>query len=255
VPATVWTLDDRSDPPAWRAHDSGAAPVLAFSTRRGGVSPAPYDSLNLGLSTEDDPEAVAENRRRFLAALGFAPDRVATAGQVHGASVTVVQEPRLHRGCDALITRTPGIALAITGADCTPLLFTAPSAVGAAHAGWRGTEAGVATDTLSALIALAESSVSDVTVHVGPSIRSCCYRVGEDVARRFPASTVRRSGDALHLDLVAAVRLELGQAGVGESRIHDVGACTACDPARYFSHRRDGPRTGRHWAVAALAGC
>ncbi len=254
LPFIVWTLETRSDIPTWLPGDQRPDVVLAFSTRRGGVSLSPFDSLNLGRSTEDDPLAVAENRRRYLAVLGFSPDSLATAGQVHGTAVADVHAPGLHAGCDALVTRVPGIALAITGADCTPLLITAPGAVAAVHSGWRGTADGVAALALAKLLEVARAGVGDVTVHIGPSIRSCCYRVGDDVARRFPKETVRATADGWHLDLVAAARLQLAAAGVPAERIHETPACTACDPLHYFSHRRDGPRTGRLWAVAALVG-
>lgn len=250
----MWTLETRSDIPTWVPGNDQPDVVLAFSTRRGGVSLPPFDSLNLGRSTDDDPSAVAENRRRYLAVLGFSPEALATAGQVHGTAVADVHEPGLHSGCDVLITRVPGIALAITGADCTPLLITAPGALAAVHSGWRGTAEGVATRALARLLEVARAGVRDVTVHIGPSIRSCCYRVGDEVARRFPKETVRVTADGWHLDLVAAARLQLSAAGVPEERVHVTPACTACDSLNYFSHRRDGPRTGRHWAVAALVG-
>jgi hypothetical protein len=247
----MWTLDPRSPVPAWR-HDGPDAATLAFSTRLGGVSRSPFDTLNLGRSTEDDPDDVAENRRRFAESLGLATAALATAGQVHGADVARVTAPGLHHRCDALVTRVPDLALAITGADCTPLLLESPGVVAAVHSGWRGTAAGVAVRALRVLCAEGDTDPSTVTVHIGPSIRSCCYRVGDEVARQFPAEAVRFEHEGWHLDLVAAARLQLGEAGVGVERIHAVSACTACEPAYYFSHRRDGPRTGRHWAVAAL---
>jgi hypothetical protein len=253
LPRIVWTLEDRSGVTTWLPRDSSRDAVLAFSTRLGGVSRPPFDSLNLGRSTEDDPGDVAENRRRYLAVLGFQPAALATAGQVHGTTVAEVKAPGVHPACDALVTRVPGIALAITGADCTPLLLVARTAIAAVHSGWRGTAGGVTTAALRKLLELSPSTARDVTVHIGPSIRACCYRVGDEVARQFPSETVRYSDGAWHLDLVAAARLQLGEAGVPEERIHDVAACTACDPLTYFSHRRDGPRTGRHWAVAALS--
>jgi polyphenol oxidase len=248
----MWTLDPRSPVPAWRLEGASGAATLAFSTRLGGVSRPPFDTLNLGRSTEDDPDHVAENRHRFAESLGLLPAAFATAGQVHGTDVALATAPGLYHRCDALVTRTPDLPLAITGADCTPLLLEAPGVVAAVHSGWRGTAAGVAVKALHVLCAEGDTDASTVTVHVGPSIRSCCYRVGDEVARQFPAETVRFEGEGWHLDLVAAARLQLGAAGVDAERIHEVPGCTACEPAYYFSHRRDGPRTGRHWAVAAL---
>ena len=245
----MWTLDADSSVPTWRATAPGA--VLAFSTRCGGVSAPPFDTLNLGRSTVDRPEAVAENRRRFLAALGLDMHVIATAGQVHGTEVVEVTGPGHHPGCDALVTRTPGLALAVTTADCMPLLFTTAGAIAAAHSGWRGTAAGMPRVALQAVCDAAGVPPAEVHVHLGPCIRACCYEVGPDVVDRFPASVVRPSGDRWRLDLPSAARAQLLEAGVRPDAIEDVDACTACQPMWYFSHRRDAGRTGRHWAVCA----
>ncbi|MBI3539787.1 MAG: peptidoglycan editing factor PgeF, partial [Candidatus Eisenbacteria bacterium] len=250
----MWTLARDAAVPLWRrAPAAGAAPagaVLAFSTRQGGVSEGPYRSLNVGRSTADRPEAVAENRRRVLAALGLDPGHLATAGQVHGRDVARVTQAGLHAACDALVTTIPGVALAVTGADCLPLLFEAPGAVGVAHSGWRGTLAGAPEAALAAVCGAAGAGPGAVRVHLGPCIRICCYEVGEDVATQFPAEAVRRIADRMHLDLARAARLRLLDAGVADGSIHDVDACTACAPEGYFSHRRDHGITGRQWGLA-----
>lgn len=250
----MWTLDRHAELPMWRFVPSPAGLRLAFTTRRGGVSEGPYQSLNLGRSTEDRPEAVDENRRRCLLSIGLAPDRFANAGQVHGRTVAHVLAPGLHPDCDVLVTTVPGLALAVTGADCLPILYAAPGAVASAHSGWRGTADGAPEAALSAVCAAAGVPPHAVGVHFGPGIRGCCYRVGPDVAGRFPAAAVRREGDALWLDLPTAARLRLLEAGADPASIRDTGACTACEPHWYFSHRRDHGLTGRHWGVIALAG-
>lgn len=248
----MWTLDAFGRPPLWRPDARGAARhSTAFTTRRGGVSAPPFDSLNTGRSTDDDPAAVAENRRRVLAALGLDRRRLATAGQVHGANVAVVEEPGHVPRCDALVTRRPGLALAVTTADCLPIVFLAPGLVGVAHSGWRGTAAGIPAATLARLVELG-AAPGAVTAHIGPAIRACCYEVGGEVAERFPAACVTPAGDRFRLDLALAARLELERAGLA-GRVHDLGECTACRADRYFSYRRDGPRSGRAWAVAAVA--
>jgi len=255
----MWTLDRRPDMPAWRFAPASppdraiVIPRMAFSTRRGGISEGPYRSLNLGRSTDDRPEAVAENRRRWLLAVGLDPERFANAGQVHGRAVAHAGTPGLQPDCDVLVTTTPGLALAVAAADCLPLLYATPGAVAAAHAGWRGTADGAPEAALSAVCAAAGTGPERVDIHLGPGIRGCCYRVGPEVASRFPASAVRREPDALWLDLPTAVRLSLTAAGVRPEAIHDTGACTACDPDWYFSHRRDRGVTGRHWGVIALS--
>ncbi len=247
-------LDDTAAVPLWLPEPRDSDAILAFTTRLGGVSDPPYHSLNLGRSTDDDRTAVEENRRRVLSAAGLDPDRLATAGQVHGTAIAIVSEPGLHPATDALLTRTRGVALAVTAADCLPLLFTAPGAVAAVHSGWRGTADGAPVAALDALCELAGCAPARVAVTLGPSIRVCCYEVGPEVAARFPTSVLEQRDGRNHLDLVAAARLQLVAAGVPDGAIEAVPACTACDPARYFSHRRDGARTGRHWAIAALRG-
>ncbi len=250
----MWILDEQTAVPCWRPRSETPGAVLCFSTRRGGVSRAPYDSLNLGRSTEDDPEAVAHNRDRLLRAVGLDPARLATAGQVHGTRVVEVVEPGHHPECDALVTCVPGIALAVTTADCMSILYHAPGVVAAAHSGWRGTADGIPVATLEAVCRLARCAPDAVRVAFGPAIRGCCYEVGAEVAERFPSEALRPTASKPRLDLPTAAIRSLTAAGVPAGSIEDTGACTACDAVSYFSHRRDHGRTGRHWGVAALAG-
>ena len=247
----MWTRDAERPVPLWRpGAGADARAILAFTTRRGGVSAPPFDTLNLGRSTVDLPGAVRENRRRVLDALGLDPERIVTAGQVLGADVVRADLPGHVPGCDALVTTRAGLALAVTAADCMPLVFAAPGVVAVAHSGWRGTAAGVLVATLRAVCEAGGVAPSDVTVHLGPCIRGCCYEVGPDVAAIFPAESLRRDGDRVRLDLPTVARAQLAAAGV--LNLEDTGACTACEPYWYFSHRRDRGATGRHWAVAAL---
>jgi copper oxidase (laccase) domain-containing protein len=133
------------------------------------------------------------------------------------------------------------------------LLFTAPGAVAAAHAGWRGAAEGMPVAALAALLARTGCAPSDITVHIGPCIRGCCYEVGEEVASRFPAAAQRRVAGRARLDLPTAASISLREAGIPSHAIHDTGACTACEAHWYFSHRRDAGATGRMWGVAVLA--
>jgi len=248
----MWTLDARATLPLWRPdppRDAGHA-ALAFTTRAGGVSDPPYDRLNLGRSTSDRPAAVAENRRRVLVALGIAPERLATAGQVHGLTVARVTGPGHFDACDALVTTLPGVALAVAGADCLPILYVSPRAVAAAHSGWRGTAAGMPAAALRAVCEAGGVAASEVEVHFGPCIRACCYEVGVEVARQFPTAAVARAGDSWRLDLAHAARLALLEGGARV--IGDTGACTACQRELYYSHRRDHGLTGRQWGVVAI---
>jgi YfiH family protein len=247
----MWTFERDSPLPLWLAAGVPSV-VLAATTRLGGVSAPPYHALNLGRSTDDQPAAVAENRRRALARIGFTPDSLVTAGQVHGTRVVAASEPGHCPECDALVTTTPGLVLAVTTADCMSLLFAAPGGVAASHSGWRGTAEGMPVATLRALCEAARCEPVEVVVAIGPCIRSCCYEVGPEVAERFPAEALTADRPRPHLDLPGAARRVLIEAGVPARSIHDSGACTACEPYWYYSHRRDGP-TGRHWGLAGIA--
>lgn len=244
----TWMLDESAVLPAWRL-DAERGARLAFSTRRGGRSTPPYDTLNLGRSTRDDPTAVQSNRATLLRWLGL--ENLATAGQVHGTRIVEVAGPGHVPDCDALLTTRSGLALAVAGADCMPLLFEADGIVGAAHAGWRGMAAGLPARVVEAL-AHRGIDPAHMRVHMGPCIRVCCYEVGSDVAERFLPGAVHVEQDRLLLDLAEAARLQLIDAGVPQTALLDTAACTACAPTWYFSHRRDAGLTGRQWGVAAL---
>jgi len=248
----MWTLDRSAAVPAWHPAPADPACALAFSTRQGGVSEPPWDTLDLGLSCGDRPESVLENRRRLLESQGLHPADLATAGQVHGSSIRFVTRPGHEPACDALLTVTPGVALAVATADCMGLQYVAPGAAAVAHAGWRGAAAGLPATTLHAVRAAAGVPARALRVALGPCIRACCYEVGHDVARRFPASTVSTVAGRLHLDLPGVARIQLLDAGLPAEAFEDTGACTACEPDRYYSHRRDGSPTGRLWGLVAL---
>jgi polyphenol oxidase len=248
----MWTLDRSTAVPVWLPASPDPACVLAFSTRQGGVSEPPCDTLNLGLSCGDRPESVLENRRRLLESQGLDPAALATVGQVHGSSIQSVTRSGHEAGRDALLTVTPGVTLAVATADCMSLLYSAPGAVAAVHAGWRGAAAGLPAAALHALCAAAGVPPLAVRVALGPCIRACCYEIGPEVARRFPASTVRTVERSLYLDLPGVARIQLLEAGLPPESFQDTGACTACEREWYFSHRRDAGRTGRLWGFAAL---
>jgi polyphenol oxidase len=202
-----------------------------FTTRRGGVSDGPYASLNVGLATHDDPVRVAANRERVRAQAGAA--RLAQGRQVHGTRVVVDGEGG--EEADGQVTTQPGVAAIVVAADCLPVALASPAAAGVVHAGWRGLAAGVLEAGVAAL------GPGPVAAAIGPGIGPCCYAVGEDVRAVF-ASSERT------LDLKAVARARLQDAGVQE--IHDCGLCTACDPHRFFSHRRDRGVTGRQAGLA-----
>jgi purine-nucleoside/S-methyl-5'-thioadenosine phosphorylase / adenosine deaminase len=250
----LWFLS--TDPGYARvAPDPGGAftPVAAFSTRRGGVSAAPWDTLNLSEGVGDDASSVRVNRERLLSALGLDPAAIAYATQVHGARVLAPGGPGLAGTGDALVTRNADVVLAIGAADCLPLLAwdRAGRAVAAMHAGWRGLVAGVVPQTLSALSRIGVLP-SDLTFALGPRIGPCCFAVGADVAARFDTGVVHGVDERTTIDLAEVARHQLATAGVETARVRDLGHCTACDAGSWFSHRRDRGRTGRAWGLVSL---
>ncbi len=244
--------------------------VHAITTRDGGVSAAPYASLNLSFSRPDDPEAVRENRARVYAALEIDPRRVVQAGQIHGADVLVVEEQHAGRGAldrslvlppaDALITRETNLYLFACFADCTPLLFYDPvsRAVGVAHAGWQGTVKQIGAATVRAMAQTFGSRPSDISVVIGPSAGPCCYNVWPHVADEIrsafsfrPDVLSTRDGQTF-FDLWAANRATLEAVGVQPERIESSDICTIHHHDRFFSHRASGGRTGRFAALIGM---
>jgi YfiH family protein len=235
--------------------------VHAFATRSGGVSVAPYDTLNLGFHLGDDDDSVRENRTRFAANLRVGGDRLFEQRQVHGTEVREISasdvvETIADMEGDALIARTEGFAVAARTADCVPVLIGHPSSgeVGALHAGWRGAVAGIVATTIQAL----SHDPAELVVAIGPHIRVGAFEIGEEVAREMQRAAsgdtvVRRDGAKPHGDLGALIRLQLREAGVRDESIDDVGGCTNADAAHFFSHRRERGKTGRHLS-AIVAG-
>lgn len=224
----------------------------AFSTSRGGVSTSPYESLNVAIKTGDEPGRVVDNRRRLAAALGLAPENVVMAHQVHGSELLwheAPQQPRVFADAvrspvdaDAHATDQPGLAPLVMTADCLPVALAGPKGVAMAHAGWRGLAEGV--------LAGAAEAVEAHAAAVGPGVGPCCYEVGGEVLERF--SDLDGVTKGRMLDLPAVARALLERAGVSEVDVS--GFCTNCNPELFFSHRRDGERTGRQAGIAWLEG-
>ena len=231
--------------------------LVAFSERTGGVSPAPFDSLNLGLGTDDERGRVVANRRRACDALGIRD--FACARQEHGGRAARIGPQRRGAGfedpanairsADALSTAARSVMLGCLTADCVPIALADPGAgrVAVVHAGWRGIVAGVVTAALNHF-----ASPARVSAAIGPAIGPDHYEVGEDVALAVSASSaagapVRHAGSSLYLDLPGTVARALKEHGV--RTIERAEECTACEPARFFSHRRD-RLTGRQALIA-----
>ena len=230
--------------------------IAAESTRHGGVSPVPFASLNLGLHTADAPENVAENRRRFWEAVGIGSDRVAASHQVHGNEVLLVREPGNYQGYDALITQLPGIALAVTVADCTPVLIYDPvgKAIAAIHAGWRGTVGRIVEKAVLKMGEEFGTDPADCRAYVGTCIDECSFEVGDEVAAHFPDQHKhfnRRAGK-YYVDLKKANHDQLTTCGLVGSNIQVSPYSTVTDNGDYFSHRLENGQTGRMLACVAM---
>ena len=226
-----------------------------MSTRHGGVSGPPYDTLNLGRHVGDAASSVEENRRRFCAALDTDPAWLATAGQVHGSTVRVIDAPRHEPFCDGLVTTTPGLLLAIAVADCAAVLLADPDhgVVGACHAGWRGTVRRVAADTVATMSE--HGAVPDqIRAYVSPCLSQEAFEVGPEVAEQFEEAVVTHPEDAdrPHVDLKAALRHQLKGAGVPGDAIERSGHCTLQETDDFFSYRAADGSTGRMFGAIAL---
>lgn len=241
----------------------------AFFTREGGVSGGIYASLNGGVGSSDDPAHVRENRARMAGHLGLAPERLLSLYQIHSPDVVVVEEPWTageRPRADAMVTRRPGLALAVSSADCGPLLFADPDAgiIGAAHAGWKGAHTGVIEATIAAMEALGATREA-IRIVLGPTIGPTAYEVGpefvarlmeedEGNARFFRPEGVTGTAKAGHafFDLPAYIGARVSRAGV--TRFTDLGLCTYSDPQRFFSYRRTTHRAERDYGrlIAAI---
>lgn len=232
--------------------------------RGGGVSEAPYDTLNISYAVQDDPGRVKINRERMARAVGWNPSCIVSAHQVHGRDVVavgreMVGQPDI-RGTDALVTNESGVLLLLKFADCVPVVLWDPvkRVVGLAHAGWRGTMAGTPAAALEMMADRYGTRPSDVLAGIGPSIGPCCYQVGPEVvsaaSERFAGAAVLHPDGtgAFRLDLWAANMETLMRVGLAEENIAVAGICTRCRSDLFFSHRAAGGLAGRFGFVAGI---
>ena len=242
-----------------------------FSTRRGGVSPAPWDSLNLRPGCGDAPENVAENYRRFCGAVGAAAERAVLARQVHETTVRLCTSADAGKGllqerdytADALITNEPDLPLLVFSADCGVILLHDPihKAIGAVHAGWRGCAGGILEKTVGEMHHLYGSEPQQMLAALGPCIGQCCFETDGDVPEAMLAALgadakpcLERRGPKWHVDLAGLNRQWLLRAGLSPDHIDVCGLCTACRPDLFWSHRKMGEARGVQAALIALPG-
>ncbi|MDC0680061.1 peptidoglycan editing factor PgeF [Sorangium atrum] len=235
----------------------------AFFTRRGGVSAPPWDTLSFAIALGDDPAAVRENLERAARRLGIPAARLYFLSQVHGVEARVLtgEEDRddvVREVGDVTLSHVPGVGCGVRSADCAPILLAdrRTGAVAAVHSGWRGTVRRVVVEAARALRSLAGPG-AELVAAIGPHIEACCFEVGDDVAADLAAcssagaaAVVRGApGARPHVDVRRILKAQLTEVGLDATSVEDVPGCTACDPARFFSYRRDGQRSGRLLSV------
>jgi YfiH family protein len=252
----------------WLTSDTLSGVRHGFSTHKGGVSAAPWDTLNLGVGRGDDMENVRENYRRFCAAVGTDPARCVLSKQVHEDNVRLVTAEDCGKGLwrdrdytsvDAMICNTPEIPLVVFSADCNIILLYDPvrRAIGAAHAGWRGTAQGIVKKTVEQMTAAFGCDPNHIRAAIGPAIGPCCFETDGDVPEALRAALgddaepyMAWNGSKWHIDLKAINALWLRRAGVEQIDICD--HCTACRPDLYWSHRKMGQARGSQIAMICL---
>ena len=235
--------------------------LICFTTRIGGVSRRPYESLNLAYHVGDEQADVTENRRRVLTTLGLDAGRLTTVKQIHGNAILEIDEKQAGAGCtgiaqkeaDALATSLNNTPIAVCTADCVPLILADVQTrkIIVVHAGWKGIYSLIVPRALKALKEAAHGKLSDVYAFIGPAIGQCCYEVDATRAGLFDERYVKREAGKTRLNLPAIVEGQLREAGLDEDSITDSGLCTCCRNDLLFSFRRDGI-CGRQMAVAAL---
>jgi len=226
---------------------------VAFSTRRGGVSEGPYESLNLGVLTGDEPDRVRTNRERLAVRLQLDESRIAMGRQVHGAKLATWDgppAPSAYRGpveemieVDGHVTDAVGLALLVLTADCLPVALASPGRVAMLHAGWRGVAGGILERGV-------EAFEEPPVAMIGPGIGACCFEVGPEVLAEFKDVPGAARGRMLDLPRLAEARLR----AAGAAHVDRIPLCTYCDHKRFFSHRREEGLTGRQGGLVWRTG-
>ena len=231
--------------------------VAGQSTRIGGVSESPFDTLNLGSSTADDLLKVAENKKLFCESLGFKVEQVVRSHQVHGDHILIASQSGNFESYDAMVTQEPNLLLAVSTADCVPILIYDPvnEVCAAIHAGWKGTVLMIVSKTVKLMEQHFGSISANMKAYIGACIDQCHFEVGPEVLEKFETKYISNrdavSGKGF-VDLKAANKAQLLTAGLSNSNIETSPYCTFDDAHRFFSHRRDKGKTGRMWSVIGI---
>ena len=241
--------------------------VQGFTTRHEGVSRPPYNSLNLGLNTQDQQANVEGNRSLLARAFGVNQEALVTPRQVHGSDILVINEPNedfshfLSVEGDAVITNQPGVMIGVCVADCAPILLCDPDnkVIAVVHAGWKGTAAKLVAKTVAGMRSEFGSDPARLQAAIGPCIQKCCYEVDEPVRKAFAQGGLAWDSCAeptepgkWKLDLAAANRELLQSAGVPTDAIQVSDQCVCCHSEQFFSYRRDKEEAGRQMGFIML---
>lgn len=234
-----------------------------FSTRKGGVSAGPWESLNLAAGTGDSHANIVSNLGGLRKASGLPNSRWLILNQVHGNRVVAILSLETAKGflekpadADGQTCDKDGIVLCVKTADCVPILLWSPQkrVFGAVHAGWKGTVSRIAEKATGTMEARHGVPPGQLEAAIGPGIGPCCFRVDQQVASRFPIECRELRDDGIYVDLWEANRLQLVNAGIPATSIATAGICTSCHPDHFFSHRRDNGKTGRMLAWIGRSG-
>lgn len=251
--------------PSW----AGSGVMAGFTTRNGGISRAPFNSLSLAFHTGDQQAAVEANRTHLARSFGVPPHLLLTVQQVHGSEILVIDQQNpdfshfLRVECDAIITNQPGLMAGILVADCYPVLLYDPQgpAAGVVHVGWRGAAAGLLGRTVRALGEMFGSRPERLCAAIGAGIGGHGYEVDRPVREAFRAGAgdwerIAKETSLGHwlLDLRLSCQLQLAAAGLRDERIEAVAECTCCHRETFYSYRRDAGRTGRQMGFVLLPG-
>lgn len=232
--------------------------IAVQSKRTGGFSTGSFNSLNLGLSSGDKEEDIQKNRKAFFESVGITENQIASSHQVHDNKVYCANEPGRKSGFDAVITNKPGLIAGVTIADCTPLLVydSKTGAVAAIHAGWRGTQKKIVTETLRAMNENFGTKGQDCYAYIGACISYEAFEVGQEVAEQFDKEFVKQINDTekYKVDLKGLNNLQLNQFGIPQSNIEISAKCTVLNNDEFFSYRLEKGQTGRMIALIGRKG-
>jgi polyphenol oxidase len=228
--------------------------IRAAVSTRGNVAAAQPFGMNMSYTVGDDPAKVAQSREEFFASLGIDRTMLAIPAQIHSTITKIIDTPSTYPDCDGLITQTKNIALAVTIADCLPVLLFDPQhdVIAAVHAGWRGTVSHMVLNAVQQLIINFQSDPKELLAFIGPGAGACCYEIGEDVASQFQNQHITFCDGKKFLDLKKINFHQLLEIGLQKQHIEVCQHCTICEPVLFHSYRRDRDRSGRMMATITM---